>query len=169
MRRRKAARRRKYTAQLKAIATKLAKKKRTRPNSKFSLNRIAKKMRKEVRRMDRRDQTLWDAYLVYYQQELAYHLTKLKQARNQVDLLSARIGRTKKFSYWLAAVKMFINRVRICLDWYEEWISPNEVKKQLKTYLALMEKYQTTTAAHWIQIHVKSQLEDVLSGMFWKF
>ena len=169
MRRRKNVRRRNYSIQLKIIATRLAKRKRTGRANKLSLNQIAKKLRKEVKRMDRRDQLLWDGYLVYYQQELKDDLTKLKNTSSQVDLLSARIGRTKKFSYWIAAVKMFINRVRICLDWYEKWIHPNEVKKQLKTYLALMERYQTTTAAHWIQIHVKSQLEDVLSTMFWKF
>ena len=166
MRRRKNVRRRNYSAQFKLIAARLAKKKRTRRANKFSLNQIAKEMRKEVKRMDRRDQMLWDGYLVYYQQDLMDGLRKLKQAHSNVELLSARIGCTKKFSYWLAAVKMFINRVRDCLDWYQKWIHPNEVKNQLKTYLALMERYQTTTAAHWIQLQVKNQLEDVLSRMF---
>ena len=56
MRRRKTIRRRNYFTQLKHIATRLAKKKRTQRTNKFSLNQIAKKMRKEVKRMDRRDQ-----------------------------------------------------------------------------------------------------------------
>ena len=77
MRRRKNVRRRNYSIQLKIIATRLAKKKRTGRANKFSLNQIAKKMRKEVKRMDRRDQMLWDGYLVYYQEDLMDGLSEM--------------------------------------------------------------------------------------------
>ena len=170
MRRRKLVRRRNYSAQLKNIATRQARRKRFHQhhrNSKSSLNQIAKKLQKDVRKMDRRDLRLWDGYLCYYQDELHDTIKKMWEANHSVDLLNARIGQTKKFSYWLTAVKMFINRVRDSLNWYEKWVHPNEVKRQLKTYLTLMTKYQTTTSAHWIQLQVKGQLEEVLERMFW--
>ena len=117
--------------------------------------------------MDRKDRRLYDRYLVYYQEDLMVSLKKLKDANTQVNLLTARVGHTKKYNFWLACVKMFINRVRVCLDWYEKWVHPDDVRTQLRTYLTLMTKYQTTTAAHWIQLQVKKQLEEVMGRMFW--
>ena len=95
-------------------------------------------------------------------------LMVLKQANNTVDLLSARIGRTRRYNYWLAAVKMS-NRVRVSLDRYEKWVHPDEINSQLKAYLALMTRHQTNTTALWIQLQVKDKLEDKLRKMFWGY
>ena len=119
MRRRKFLRRNNYSTQLKHIATKLARKRRIQRVSKFTLNQVARKMRKEVYKMDRRDKELWDAYSIYYKQGQMIDLMKLKQTNNTVDLLSARIGRTRKHNVWMAAVRMH-DRVRISLDRYEK-------------------------------------------------
>ena len=168
MKRRKTIRHQNYIAQLKHVATRLARKKRIQRTSKFTLNQVARKLQREVNKMDRRDQELWEAYRTYYQKGHMNHLMILKQANNTVDLLSAHIGRTKRHNYWLAAVKMS-NKIRVCLDRYEKWVHPDEINSQLKAYLALMTRFQTKTTALWIQLQVKDRLEDKLRKMFWNY
>ncbi|MCP4115827.1 MAG: hypothetical protein GY737_10555 [Desulfobacteraceae bacterium] len=169
VRRRRIARRKEFSTQMKHIFAVRAKRKRNRHSSKVPINLIAKKMQKEVRRLDRKDGELYDAYLARYMMEIKRSLKVLKDANHKVTLLQARIGTTLKFSRWVACVRMFVNRVRICLDWYEKWIHPKEVHRQLRSYITLMTGYQTTTAAHWIQIQVKAMLEQVLDRMFWTY
>ena len=168
MKRRKTIRHQNYIAQLKHVATRLARKKRIQRTSKFTLNQVARKLQREVNKMDRRDQELWEAYRTYYQKGHMNHLMILKQANNTVDLLSAHIGRTRRHNYWLAAVKMS-NKIRVCLDRYEKWVHPDEINSQLKAYLALMTRFQTKTTALWIQLQVKDRLEDKLRKMFWNY
>ena len=168
MKRRKTIRHQNYIAQLKHVATRLARKKRIQRTNKFTLNQVARKLQREVNKMDRRDQELWEAYRNYYQKGHMNHLMILKQANNTVDLLSAHIGRTRRHNYWLAAVKMS-NKIRVCLDRYEKWVHPDEINSQLKAYLALMTRFQTKTTALWIQLQVKDKLEDKLRKMFWNY
>ena len=168
MRRRRSIRRSNYSTQLKHVATRLAQKKRIQRASKFTLNQIARKMQREVIRMDHRDKELLDSYRIYYQQGLMSRLMELKQADNTVDLLSVRIGRTRKYNIWMAAVRMS-NRVRISLDRYEKWVHPDEINSQLKAYLALMTGGQTVTTALWIQVQAKDKLQGKLRRMFWNY
>ena len=168
MKKRKAIRRQNCITQLKHIATRLARKKRIQRTSKFTLNQIARKLQKEVSKLDRRDQELWEAYRTYYQKGHMKSLMILKQTNNTVDLLSAHIGRTRRFNYWLAAVKMS-NKVRVSLDRYERWLHPQEINSQLRAYLALMTRFQTKTTALWIKLQVKDKLEDKLRKMFWGY
>ena len=168
MRRRKSLRRNNYSTHLKHIATKLAHKKRIQRVGRFTLNQAARKMRREVHKMDRRDKDLWDAYSVYYKKGQMSDLMKLKQTDNTVDLLSARIGRTKRYNVWMAAVRMH-DRVRISLNRYEKWVHPDEISSQLKAYLTFMSRRQTVTTALWIQLQAEDKLHDKLRKMFWNY
>ena len=168
MRRRRAIRRSNYTSQLKHVASRLAQRRRTQRTTKFSLNQAALMLRKQVTMMDRRDKELWSAYSIYYQQGLMSSLMKLKQTDHTVDLLSARIARTRRHNVWMAAVRMG-DRVRVSLDRYEKWVHPDEINSQLKAYLAIMTRRQTVTTAMWIQIQAKDKLQEKLRKMFWNY
>ena len=168
MRRRKSLRRNNYTAHLKHLATKLAHKKRTQRVCKFSLNQAARKLRKEVHKMDQRDKDLWDAYSIHYKKGHMIDLMKLKQTDNSVDLLSVRIGRTRRHSVWMAAVRMH-DRVRISLTRYQRWAHPDEISSQLNAYLTFMSRCQTVTTALWIRLQAEDKLHDKLSQMFWNY
>ena len=168
MRRRKSLRRNNYTAHLKHIATKLAHKKRIQRVSKFSLNQAARKMRKAIYKLDQRDKDLWDAYSTYYKKGQMIDLMKLKQMDNSVDLLSVRIGRTKRHNTWMAAVRMH-DRVRISLSRYRKWEHPDEISSQLNTYLTFMSRRQTVTTALWIRLQAEDKLHDKLRQMFWNY
>ena len=104
MRRRRIARRKEFSTQMRFSFAMLAKRKRNHHSSKISINQIARKMRKEVRKMDRKDGELYDGYLAHHMKDIKRSLKKLKDANTKVTLLQARIGSTKKFSLWVACV-----------------------------------------------------------------
>ena len=168
MRRRKSLRRNNYSTHLKHIATKLAHKKRIQRVSKLTLNQAARKMRRDVYRMDRMDKDLWDAYNVYYKKGQMIDLMKLKQTDNSVDLLSVRIARTKRYKVWMAAVKMH-DSIRISLSRYERGVHPEEISSQLNAYLTFMSRSQTVTTALWIRLQAEDKLHNKLRQMFWSY
>ena len=168
MRRRKSLRRNNYSIHLKHIATKLAHKKRIQRVSKLTLNQAARKMRRDVYRMDRMDKDLWDAYNVYYKKGQMIDLMKLKQTDNSVDLLSVRIARTKRYKVWMAAVKMH-DSIRISLSRYERGVHPEEISSQLNAYLTFMSRSQTVTTALWIRLQAEDKLHNKLRQMFWSY
>ena len=157
----------KFTKQLKVFAAMLAKRRRNRHTNRISLNQIAEKMDRYVRKKDLKDGKLFDKYMACYMKDTMQSLQGLKDANTKVNLLNSRIAHTKKYNLWLAAVRMFIKRIRVTLDLYEPWLHPDEVVKRLRIMLSQMTRYQTTTTAHWLQVEVKQMLEEALERLFW--
>lgn len=166
-RRRATCRRHRFTKRLAYLASMLSKRRRRRHGSFRSLNPIAEKMARYVNKKDRDDGKLLDRVMKRYMGEVKVALQKLKDAGDKVDVIYARIAKTKKFKMWFAASKLFMRKVRATLEPVTSWTHSDEVVSELKLRLRQMARYQTTASGRWLQGEVQEMLRDVMERMFW--
>ena len=166
-RRRGIRRRKKFTKELRAVSTALAKRKRKNHFKRFSLNQVARNMQIRLKKEDEADMKLFAKYLSVYNKQIQRTLQGIKDVRKKVDLIYARVKGTFKFTMWIAAVTDFMRRIHTTIQMTTPWVSNSDVVRRLHITLSQMTNYQTTTQAYWLQAEVKQMLREAMMKLFW--
>ena len=162
-RRRAIYRHQKFVKQLALFSSMLSRRRRNQHGNRISLNQIAEKMARYVKKKDRADDKLLAKYMTKYMKEI-----RVKRCQCQAEphkLPDCQDQEVQHVARSLQNVHEADQGYPATLDLYEPWIHPDEVVKRLK--IALSQMYQTTTAMHWLQVEVKGMLEEAMERLFW--